>query len=131
MKKIFFTTILGIALVTMMSGCSMNEEVEWKDYTYRGCYNYSSYTICRWIVINGSSCSVKSNFGTDYSEATTDASKCRLSQTSDGKISGVSLWTDNALKTDYYSFSDGTFTYNNGNGDFHSSIRKFEKDAKK
>lgn len=127
-KKKYLLMILFIILIT---GCSIGEKVEWKDYTYRGCYNYSSRTICRWIIINGSSCYVYSGFGTDYNNASKSGDMCSLSQTSNGEISGVTLWTDNALKNDYYSFSDGTFTYNNGDGDFHSSIRKFEKDVKK
>lgn len=131
MKKVLLTVILNIALITTICGCSIEEKVDWKEYTYKGCYSYSSRTICRWIIINGSSCYVYSGFGTDYNKASISGDKCSLSQTSNGEISGVTLWTDNALKNDYYSFSDGTFAYSNGNGDFHSSIRKFAKDVKK
>lgn len=135
MKKRIIAVLFAFVIIFMTSGCfnskNTNENVEWKDYAYKACYQYNKYTICKWIVINESNCSVKSNFGSDYSSATTSGDKCSLSQTSDGKINGVNLWTDNGAKTDYYSFSNGTFTYNNGNGDFHSEIKKFEKDVKK
>lgn len=126
--------VLAFVIIPMIFSAnsgSGNGSKNYKEYTYRGCYNYSSYTICRWIIINGSNCYLKSGFSTNYSDANKSGDNCSLSETTDGKIKGVTLWTDNALKSDYYSFNSGVFTYNNGDGDFHSSISRFVMDVKK